>query len=100
LAEIPICTGYRVNGKNCDTVPADVKGFEEIEPVYTRLEGWQASTEGISNFDQLPKAAQKYLHFLEAESGARIGMVSTGPDREQTMVLPRFSEALDWMHSG
>jgi adenylosuccinate synthase len=82
-----------------DTIPADVSGFEQIEPVYTRLEGWQTSTEGITKFEQLPLAAQKYLRFLEAESGARIGMVSTGPDREQTMILPGFAEALEWMHS-
>jgi adenylosuccinate synthase len=99
FAEIPICTGYRIDGKMSDQIPADVSGFEKIEPAYTSLEGWQTSTEGITEFDQLPKAAQKYLHFLEAESGARIGMVSTGPDREQTMILPGFSDALDWMHS-
>ena len=100
FAEIPICTGYRIGGRISDTIPADVSGFEEIEPVYTKLAGWQASTEGITEFDLLPQAAQKYLRFLEAESGASIGMVSTGPDREQTMILPGFSEALDWMHSG
>ncbi len=99
LAEIPICTGYRRGGRLSDTIPADVSGFDEIEPVYTKLEGWQSSTEGITEFDRLPKAAQAYLRFLEAESGARIGMVSTGPDREQTMILPGFSEALAWMHS-
>jgi adenylosuccinate synthase len=100
FAEIPICTGYRIGGRISDTIPADVSGFEEIEPVYTKLAGWQASTEGITEFDRLPQAAQKYLRFLEAESGASIGMVSTGPDREQTMILPGFSEALNWMHSG
>jgi adenylosuccinate synthase len=99
FAEIPICTGYRMGGRSLDTIPADVSGFEQIEPVYTRLEGWQTSTEGITKFEQLPLAAQKYLRFLEAESGARIGMVSTGPDREQTMILPGFAEALEWMHS-
>jgi adenylosuccinate synthase len=99
FSEIPICTGYRIGGRSTDTIPADVSGFEEIEPVYTKLEGWQSSTEGITEFDKLPKAAQKYLRFLETESGARIGMVSTGPDREQTMFLPGFSDALDWMHS-
>jgi len=99
FAEIPICTGYRIDGKSTDTIPADVSGLEKIEPVYTKLEGWQTSTEGITEFDRLPTAAQRYLRFLEAESGARIGMVSTGPDREQTMILPGFSTALDWMHS-
>ena len=99
FAEIPICTGYRIGGRRSDTIPADVSGFEEIEPVYTKFEVWQSSTEGISAFEQLPPAAQKYLGFLEAESGARIGMVSTGPDREQTMMMPGFAAALDWMHS-
>ena len=99
FAEIPICTGYRMGGRGLDTIPADVSGFEQIEPVYTKLEGWQTSTEGITDFEQLPPAAQKYLRFLEAESGARIGMVSTGPDREQTMILAGFAEALEWMHS-
>jgi adenylosuccinate synthase len=99
FAEIPICTGYRLYGRATDIIPADVSGLEAIEPVYTKLEGWQTSTEGITEFDQLPAAAQKYLRFLEAESGARIGMISTGPDREQTMILPGFQEALDWMHS-
>jgi adenylosuccinate synthase len=99
FAEIPICTGYRLNGKTVDIIPADVSGLEKIEPVYTSLPGWQTSTEGITEFEKLPQTAQTYLRFLEKESGARIGMVSTGPDREQTMILPEFSEALDWMHS-
>jgi adenylosuccinate synthase len=99
FAEIPVCTGYRVDGRSVDSIPADVSGLEKIEPVYTSLPGWQTSTEGITEFDKLPKAAQKYLEFLEKESGARIGMVSTGPDREQTMILPDFSKALDWMHA-
>jgi adenylosuccinate synthase len=99
FAEIPVCTGYRLDGQSVDTIPADVSGLEQIEPVYTKLPGWQTSTEGITEFGKLPQEAQKYLRFLEGESGARIGMISTGPDREQTMVLPDFSAALDWMHS-
>ena len=93
LAEIPVCTSYRIDGKETDTIPADIRGFESIEPVYTTLPGWQRSTEGVDTFDQLPLAAQRYLNFLEEKSGARIGMVSTGPDREQTLSLPGFAEA-------
>ncbi len=94
LAEIPVCTGYEIDGQKIDTMPADVRGVESIQPVYTKLKGWQQSTEGIRSFEELPQAAREYLRFLEAESGARIGMVSTGPDRDQTMYLPEFSEAL------
>ena len=99
LEEIPICVGYEVDGKVSDEIPADVQGLERIKPVYTKLKGWRASTEGITEFDKLPKAAQEYLRFQERESGAKIGMVSTGPDREQTMVLPEFAAALNEIHA-
>jgi adenylosuccinate synthase len=98
LAEIPVCIGYEVGGKITDEIPADVDGLEHVKPVYTTLKGWQASTEGITDFEKLPQAAKDYLRFQEQESGARIGMVSTGPDRDQTMVLPEFASALDSIH--
>jgi len=94
LAEIPVCVAYEINGKTTGEIPADVEGLESIKPVYARLKGWQQSTEGITEFDRLPPAAQEYLRFQERESGARIGMISTGPDRGQTMLQPEFSEAL------
>ena len=94
-AEIPVCTGYRVNGKLTDTIPADIRGFDAIQPVYTTLKGWNSSTEGITEYEKLPKLAQEYLHFLEQESCAKIGMISTGPDRDQTMTLPEFAAALE-----
>ncbi len=93
LAEIPVCTHYRIEGKDTDVIPADIRRFEQIEPVYTRLPGWQSSTEGISSFDGLPANAQKYLHYLEEHSSAKIGMVSTGPDRNQTFSMPDFDQA-------
>jgi adenylosuccinate synthase len=98
LAEIPVCIGYEINGKVTDEIPADVQGLEHIKPKYTKLKGWRKSTEGITDFEKLPKAAQEYLHFQERESGAKIGMVSTGPDREQTMLLPEFAAALEDIH--
>jgi adenylosuccinate synthase len=98
LAEIPICVGYEIDGKVTDEIPADVEGLEKIKPLYATLKGWRTSTEGITEFEKLPAAAQEYLRFQERESGAKIGMVSTGPDREQTMVLPEFGEALDKIH--
>ena len=94
LAEIPVCIGYEIDGKVTDVVPADVQGLESIVPRYTTLKGWQQSTEGIREFGELPVAAQEYLRFQEHESGAKIGMVSTGPDRHQTMLLPEFADML------
>jgi adenylosuccinate synthase len=94
-----VCTGYRIDGRETDLIPADVSGLERIEPVYTRLKGWQTATEGVQSFEELPKLAQEYLRFLERESGAKIGMVSTGPDREQTMEMPGFRTALEAMQA-
>ena len=98
LAEIPVCIGYEINGKVTDEIPADVMGLEHIKPRYTSLKGWQQPTDGITEFEKLPQAARDYLRFQERESGARIGMVSTGPDRDQTMVLPDFAAALNEIH--
>jgi adenylosuccinate synthase len=99
LEEIPICVGYEIEGKVTNEVPADAQGMERIKPVYTKLKGWRSSTEGIREFDKLPSAAKEYLRFQERESGAKIGMVSTGPDRDQTMLLPEFAEALEKIHA-
>ena len=99
LDEIPVCVGYEIDGKVTDEIPADVEGLEKIKPVYTKLKGWKQSTEGITEFDKLPEAAREYLRFQERESGAKIGMVSTGPDRAQTVVLPEFEAALNEIHS-
>ena len=99
LAEIPVCVGYEIDGKVTDEIPADVEGLERLKPLYTTLQGWQESTEGITDFEKLPKAAQEYLRFQERESGAKIGMVSTGPDRDQTIILPEFAAALDEIHT-
>ena len=99
LAEIPVCIGYEMDGKFTDIIPADVHGLESIKPRYITLKGWRQSTEGITEFDKLPLAAQEYLRFQERESGAKIGMVSTGPDRDQTMALPEFSQVLEEIHA-
>jgi adenylosuccinate synthase len=92
LAEVPVCVGYKINGKKTECVPADIAGYDKIEPVMEKLPGWKTSTEGVTDFDELPKKAQAYLRFVEKESGAKIGMVSTGPDREQTVTLPEFDK--------
>ena len=90
--EIPVCTAYEIDGHVTDVIPADVRGFKSIHPIYTTLKGWQCSTEGITEYDKLPKLAQEYLEFIQRESGAKIGMISTGPDRVQTMSQPGFEE--------
>src|ERR1700761_7904696 len=65
---IPVCTGYKVDGKITDVVPADIRGIEKIEPIYTTLKGWMTNTEGITEYDKLPQLAKEYMSFLERES--------------------------------
>jgi adenylosuccinate synthase len=98
LDEIPVCVGYEIDGKISDEMPADVQGLESIKPQYTKLRGWRQPTEGVTEFDRLPQAARDYLRFQERESGARIGMISTGPERGQNILLPEFAQALDSFH--
>jgi adenylosuccinate synthase len=100
LEEIPVCVGYKVNGKKTEEIPALATGFDRVECIYRNMPGWKQSTQGIAEFSKLPKKAQEYLRFVEKESGAAIGMVSTGPDRDQTIFVPEFSSALLQSTSG
>jgi len=94
LAEIPVCVGYKIDGKPASDAPAQAWGYEKIECVYKNIPGWQTSTEGITDYAKLPAKAREYLAFLEKESGAKIGMVSTGPDRDHTIFVDEFVSEL------
>ena len=94
LAEIPICVGYKIDGKKTAEIPAQDSGYAKIKPIYEKMPGWKASTQDVGTVEKLPKAARAYLAFVEKETGARVGMVSTGPDREQTIVVEEFADEL------
>src|SRR5438105_6936681 len=94
FSEIPICTGYKIDGKKTLEIPAQDSGFQKIEGIYKKMPGWHTSTQGITKLEKLPKAAREYLTFVERESGARVGMVSTGPGREQTIFVDEFVSTL------
>ena len=98
LAEIPVCVGYKIDGKETQEVPAQACGYEKIECVYRKMPGWATSTQSVRSVDALPKAAREYLAFIEKETGAKVGMISTGPDREQTILVPEFVAALGLRH--
>ena len=94
LAEIPVCVGYKIDGKPTIEAPAHASGYEKIECIYETLPGWKSSTEGITQYDKLPKAAQAYLTFIAKETGAKVGMISTGPDRDHTILVDDFITGL------
>jgi adenylosuccinate synthase len=84
--QIRVCTGYRLDGREICGMPATVAEIERVEPVYECLPGWKSSTFGIANYAELPARAKDYLAFLEERTGVEVGCISTGPERNQTIV--------------
>jgi len=85
LDEIPVCVGYKIGGVMASEMPATVRELAKAEPVFEVMPGWKSSTEGISDWEKLPAAAQEYVMFLEDQTGVEAGCISTGPERNQTV---------------
>jgi adenylosuccinate synthase len=83
---IPVCVGYKNANGEVHHMPPTVAEIAAIEPVYECMPGWQSSTFGISSYDELPPKAREYLAFLERRTGVEVGSISTGPERNQTIV--------------
>jgi len=81
--EILVCTGYR----NASAMPATFRGLEAVEPVYEKLPGWHSETRGLTRHSELPPRARDYLHFLSEQTGVEIGCISTGPERDETILI-------------
>jgi adenylosuccinate synthase len=86
LEEIPVCVAYRVDGKETSDMPSTFRGMQAIQPVYRTLPGWHSSTRGFDRFEALPDKARCYLEFLEQQTGIEIGCISTGPERNETII--------------
>ncbi|GKW16981.1 adenylosuccinate synthase [Pectobacterium actinidiae] len=88
LKEIKICVGYRLpNGTEVDVTPLAAEGWEGLEPIYETMPGWSESTFGVKDHSKLPQAALNYIKRIEEVTGVPIDIISTGPDRSETMVL-------------
>jgi len=87
LAEIKVCVGYELNGKRIDILPLDADDIAACKPIYDSFAGWTDSTFGVTAWDKLPANARRYLERVQEFIGAPIDMVSTGPDREHTILL-------------
>ena len=87
LKTIKVCTGYKFEGQVYSDMPADPKVLENCEPVYTEYEGWMEKTAGIRDFDQLPEKAKNYVNHLSDLLEIPFLIISTGPDRKDTIEL-------------
>jgi adenylosuccinate synthase len=86
LDTIRVCVGYKIGGKVISTPPLLAEHFGECEAVYEELPGWKESSVGITHYEQLPGNARSYLERLQVLVGVPISIISTGPDREQTII--------------
>ena len=85
LEQISVCVGYDYNGERIEYFPQDLNTLKNCKPIYEVLPGWQSSTYGITKLEDLPKAAQNYINFIEQKLQVDISMVSTGPERDETI---------------
>ncbi len=87
LSEIKICTGYVINGKHYDLLPPSALDVARAEPIYQTIPGWKESTAGAKKLEDLPQNARAYLGMIELLAEVPIALVSTGPEREETIVI-------------
>lgn len=88
LDEVKVCVAYKINGKVVEDMPATTAYLDRIEPVYETLPGWKSATRSLTDGTQLPSRAKDYLNFLEKATGVEIGSISTGPERNETIIVP------------
>lgn len=87
LDEIKMCVAYDLDGKKIDYLPATLEDQIKIKPIYKSFEGWKTSTKGIKDFKNLPDNAKNYLSEVEKFIGIKISSISTGPERNETILI-------------
>lgn len=87
LEEIKICTGYELDGEIIDYIPSSLESFEKCTPIYETLPGWSEEISNVNSFEELPVNLQNYLKRIEELVGAKVAIVSYGPDRNETLIL-------------
>jgi adenylosuccinate synthase len=94
--EIKVCTGYKYKGQTLAEIPPDVDTLAQVEPEYRTLPGWKKPTPGIRDVRELPLAARDYLNFISDQLQVEVGMISTGPERDAT-IIPRGTKLAGWL---
>jgi len=87
LTELKVCVGYRLDGREIDYLPASERAQAAVEPVYETVEGWQAKTARARSWAELPAQAIKYVRRVEELVGCPVALLSTSPEREDTILM-------------
>lgn len=96
LESISVCIGYRsASGTSDDAIPSSIREYGEVEPILEHFEGWKESTRGVSRLEDLPAAARSYVDALAKFVGVEVGLISTGPERDETILVPG-SKVAEW----
>lgn len=98
LDEIKVCVAYRIRGETIDHMPDLIHQLAEVEPVYATFPGWKSSTRGASTFEELPEKAREYVDALARLVGVEVGFISTGPERDETILRPG-SRVASWVEA-
>ncbi|MBR2521542.1 MAG: adenylosuccinate synthetase, partial [Coriobacteriales bacterium] len=85
LEKVKICVAYDIDGKRVENMPDTLSAFAKAKPIYEELDGWMADTTACKTYDELPENAKAYLRRIEELVGVPITLISTGPDRDQTI---------------
>ncbi len=83
---LPVCIGYRINGKTYDTIPASLKDLANAEPVYKYFDGWTEDISKVRNYEELPENCRRYIEFIQEYTGVEICLVSVGADRSCNII--------------
>lgn len=87
MPKIKMCVGYKIDGEQVKRIPASLKVLAKVEPIFEEFDGWMTDISNIRDYDKLPENAKKYLQRISEVSGVELGIISVGPNREQTIVL-------------
>jgi adenylosuccinate synthase len=96
LDPIHICTAYRCGGGTLTEFPSEIGQLAACQPIYETMPGWSSPTKGVRRFEDLPEAARRYIARLEEVSGVRAALVSTGSDRDDTILRPEILQIADF----
>ena len=89
LDKIKICVAYELDGKQIQSPPSTIASLSKCKPVYIEMPGWTEDITGVREFEELPANAQAYVRKIEEVTGTKVGMISVGPDRTQTIIVDK-----------